>query len=288
MRVRHHAIGLMGNIVWLASYPKSGNTWLRAFLANLIANRAEPVPLDELRNYCDDESLPERYAVLAGKPASELDYAAVSALRHRVHGQIAAANPRTVFVKTHNPASYPEGDPIHNPHVTAAAIYVVRNPLDVVVSMTHHFGLGVDEAIDFLGHEQAGTPNERLFIGQWLGSWSTHVAGWTSQTFHQSLLLRYEDLLEKPAKAFGKVVRLVAPTADPARVERARKHADFRILARMETRDGFIERSDKAKSFFRSGRTGEWRLALNRHQVLRVIERHRVEMARLRYIPSGY
>ena len=46
----------MGNIVWLASYPKSGNTWMRAFLANLIANRQDPVPLGELRAYCDDES----------------------------------------------------------------------------------------------------------------------------------------------------------------------------------------------------------------------------------------
>jgi hypothetical protein len=278
----------MGNIVWLASYPKSGNTWMRAFLANLIANRADPVPLNELRTYCDDESLPERYAELAGRPASELDFGTIEGLRHQVHAMIAAAHPRSVFVKTHNPASYPEGDPIHNPLVTSAAIYVVRNPLDLVVSMTHHFGLSVDEAIDFLGHEKAGAPNDPLFIGQWLGSWSTHVAGWSDQTFHRTLVLRYEDLLEKPAKAFGKVVKLVAPTADAGRVERARKHADFRILAKLEARDGFIEQSDKAERFFRSGRAGVWREALTREQAMRVIDRHRPQMARYRYVPNGY
>lgn len=278
----------MGTIVWLASYPKSGNTWMRAFLANLVANRPDPVPLDELRRYCDDESLPERYAGLAGRPASELDFAAAAGLRHRVHAEIAAAHPRSIFVKTHNPAAYPEGDPIHNPHVTAAAIYIVRNPLDVAASVSRHFGLGLDEAIDFMGHEQAGTPNEDLFIGQWLGSWSTHVAGWTNQTFHRSLLLRYEDLLEKPAKAFGKVVKLVTATADPARVERARKHADFRVLAKMESRDGFIERSDKTDRFFRTGAAGGWRQALNREQVQRVIDRHRDEMKRLGYLPAGF
>ena len=278
----------MGNIVWLASYPKSGNTWLRAFLANLLANRIEPVPLAELRAYCDDESFPERYAELAGKPATTLDFEAVSGLRHQVHALIAAAHPRNVFAKTHNPALYPEGDPIHNPTVTAAAIYVVRNPLDVVVSMTHHFGLDIDAAIDFLGHEQAGAPNEALFIGQWLGSWSTHVAGWADQKFHRVLVLRYEDLLEKPAKAFGKVVKLVAPTADAGRVERARKHASFRTLAQMETRDGFIERSGHAERFFRSGRAGVWRDVLTREQALRVIDQHRVQMARFHYIPGGY
>ncbi len=278
----------MGNIVWLASYPKSGNTWLRAFLANLIANRAEPVPLAELRNYCDDESFPERYAELAGKPAATLDFAAVSGLRHQVHAQIAATHARSVFVKTHNPALYSEGDPIHNPTVTAAAIYVVRNPLDVVVSMAPHFGLSLDEAIDFLGHEQAGSPNENLFIGQWLGSWSAHVAGWADQTFHRALVLRYEDLLEKPAKTFGKVVKLVAPTADAQRVARARNHASFRTLAQMESRDGFIERSDKAERFFRSGRAGAWREALTKDQVQRVVDRHRVQMTRFHYIPGGY
>lgn len=278
----------MGNIVWLASYPKSGNTWLRAFLANLIADRAEPVPLNELRNYCDDESFPERYAEIAGKPASELDFGTVSQLRPQVHAAIAAAHPRSVFVKTHNPAVYPENDPVHNPEVTAAAICIVRNPLDVVVSMAPHFGLSIDEAIDFLGHEQAGSPNEDMFIGQWLGSWSTHVGGWAEQKFHRALLLRYEDLLDKPAKTFGKVAKLIAPTADAARVERARKHASFRSLAHLEQRDGFIERSDKAERFFRSGQSGAWRNVLTREQAMRIVTRHRAQMSRFHYIPGGY
>jgi hypothetical protein len=278
----------MGNIVWLASYPKSGNTWLRAFLANLIANRNEPVQLNDLRQFCDDESLPERYANLAGKPARELDFAAVSRLRPQVHSTIAAAHPRTVFVKTHNPAIYPEQDPVHNPAVTAAAIYVVRNPLDVVVSMAPHFGLSIDEAIEFMGHEDAGSPNEDHFIGQWLGSWSSHVAGWSEQKFHRVLFLRYEDMLDKPAKAFGKVAKLVAPTADAARVERARRHASFRTLAQLEQRDGFIECSHKTERFFRNGRTGTWREALTREQATRIVARHRQQMARFQYVPGGY
>ena len=278
----------MGNIVWLASYPKSGNTWLRAFLANLVADRAEPLAPNDLRHYCDDESLPERFAELAGRPVTELDFAAVEQLRHRAHAMIAASHPRSVFVKTHNPALHPEGDPVHNPQVTAAAIYVVRNPLDVVVSMAPHFGLSLDEAIDFLGHEQAGSASDALFVGQRIGSWSSHVAGWTGQSFHRVLVVRYEDMLEKPGKTFGKIVKLVAPTADPARVERAHRHAGFSVLARLERTHGFIEAARKNERFFRNGRAGVWREALSRDQALRVIEWHREQMGRLGYVPKGY
>ena len=71
----------MGNIVWLASYPKSGNTWLRAFLANLIANRVDPLRPDEIRDYTDAESRTDRYTELAGKPSTQLTIEEISALR---------------------------------------------------------------------------------------------------------------------------------------------------------------------------------------------------------------
>ena len=278
----------MGNIIWLASYPKSGNTWLRAFLANLIANRSTPIPLDELSRYCDDEALPERFGALAGKPSHTLGMDEISVLRPQVHARIAAANSDSVFVKTHNMAGSYEGQPLHNPDVSAAAIYVVRNPLDVVVSMTHHFGLPIDDAIAYLGNEGAATLNDERYVTQVLGSWSQHVASWADQAGPRLLVLRYEDLLEKPAKMFGKVANLVAPGIDRQRVDRAIRHAGFQSLSGMERRNGFVERSEHAGSFFRVGRAGQWRNALTRDQVQRVIADHREQMARFKYIPGGY
>ena len=278
----------MGNIIWLASYPKSGNTWLRAFLANLIANRSTPVPLNELSRYCDDEALPERFSELAGKPSSELDMDAISVLRPQVHARIAAAHSGSVFVKTHNMSGSFAGQPLHNPDVSAAAIYVVRNPLDVVVSMTHHFGLPIEEAIAYLGNAGAATLNDDRYVTQVLGSWSQHVAGWADQAGPRLLVLRYEDLLEKPAKMFGKVANLVAAGVDRQRVERAIGHAGFQSLSGMERRDGFVERSEHAGNFFRAGRANQWRNVLSREQVQRVIADHREQMARFKYVPGGY
>lgn len=278
----------MGRIVWLASYPKSGNTWLRAFLANLIADRPQPLPLAELPDYCEDEARADHYARLAGRPAEDLSVAELCALRPAVHELIAAAAPGTVLVKTHNLWGGFEGHPLHNPKVTAGGVYVVRNPLDVAVSMTHHFGLGVDEAIDFLGNEDTATASDHRWAGQVLGSWSSHVESWAGIEHPNFLTVRYEDLLEKPAKTFARIARLLG-VADRARIERAIGHASFQTLAGIERRDGFIEASEKTDArFFRVGRARQWPQALSREQVARIVDRHRAQMARFKYLPPGY
>ena len=278
----------MGNILWLASYPKSGNTWLRAFLANLVANRPTEVGLDELPRYGDLEARPDLFTQLAGRKSIELDFAQILALRPLVHAQLAAAATGTVFVKTHNMAGVHEGHPLHNPAVSAGAIYVVRNPLDVVISMSHHFGISLDEAIMYLGNDSAATENSDLFVTQFLGSWSRHVASWAALESARILVVRYEDLLEKPAKWFGKIARLVGLDADRGRIERAIKHASFASLASMERRDGFVEVPIKGKHFFRSGRANQWRDVLSREQVMRIVADHREQMARWHYLPVGY
>lgn len=278
----------MGNIVWLASYPKSGNTWVRAFLANLVANRAEPVPLNELARYAEDEANPELFSALAGRPSAELDIGAIAALRPQVHAAIAQRAQGTRFVKTHNMAGSFDGHPLHNWQVSAGAIYVVRNPLDVAVSMTHHFGLGLDEAIERLADENVATANDELFVSQILGSWSLHAKGWADMANERVLVLRYEDLLEKPLKAFTKVAKLVGLGQDRARIERAIRHAGFQSLAAMEKKHGFVEASGKGARFFRKGRVNEWREALTREQIQRVIAAQREQMQRFGYVPAGY
>ena len=278
----------MGNIVWLASYPKSGNTWLRAFLANLIANSADPVPLDQLSNYAEDEANPDLFSALAGQPSSSLEISEIAALRPAVHAAIAERSEGTRFVKTHNMAGSFNGHPLHNMQVTAGAIYVVRNPLDVAVSMTHHFGIDMDAAIERLGNESVATANDALFVSQILGSWSLHVQGWADIRHDRVLVVRYEDMIEKPAKTFLKIAKLVGAGQDRARVERAIKRADFHSLAAMEKQHGFVEASDTGARFFRKGRHNEWRTLLTRDQVQQVVSRHREQMRRFGYVPAGY
>lgn len=278
----------MGNIVWLASYPKSGNTWLRAFLANLVVNRSDAVPLNELSAYADDEANPDLFGEIAGVASAGLDIEAIAQLRPEVHALIAQRSQGTRFVKTHNMFGSFDGYPLHNMQVTAGALCVVRNPLDVAISMTHHFGIGLDDAIERLGNDDVATANDAQFVTQILGSWSRHVESWTGAGHERFLVLRYEDLLEKPNKAFLKVAKFVGIGGDRARVERAIAHARFSSLAGMEKSQGFVEASDKGTRFFRKGRSNEWRDVLSREQVGRVVANHRAQMQRFGYIPPGY
>ena len=278
----------MGNIVWLASYPKSGNTWLRAFLANLVVNGVDPVPLNELSRHAEDEANPDLFSALAGRPSSSLDIGEIAQLRPQVHAAIAQRAQGTRFVKTHNMAGRFDGHPLHNWSVSAGAVYVVRNPLDVAVSMTHHFGLGIDEAIERLANENVATGNDALFVSQILGSWSLHVKGWADMANQSVLVLRYEDLIDKPVKTFTKVARLVGLGQDRARIDRAVRHAGFQSLVSMEKKHGFVEAADKGVRFFRKGRINEWREVLSREQAVRVIDAHREQMQRFGYVPAGY
>ena len=278
----------MGNIVWLASYPKSGNTWLRAFLANLVANRADAVALNDLPRHAEDEASPELFSALAGQPSSELDIDTIAALRPQVHAAIAQRAQGTRFVKTHNMAGSFGGHALHNMQVTAGAIYVVRNPLDVAISMSHHFGINLDEAIERLGNANVATLNDAQFVTQIVGSWSLHVKSWADMANERVLVLRYEDLLEKPGKQFAKVARLVGIGQDRARIERAVKNAGFQTLAALEKKQGFIEAAGGGTRFFRKGRINEWREVLSRDQVTRVVSAHREQMVRFGYVPVGY
>ena len=277
----------MGNIVWLASYPKSGNTWLRAFLANLLYNEGKaPLDINELWKHFQAESKPDWYASYSGNvPPHELDTASACALRQQVHQEIALRAQGSVFVKSHNMHGEYLGHLLHNSAVTAGAIYIVRNPLDVVLSVADHFGLDIDGAIAFMSDELTGTPSNEENVAQVLGSWSSHVQGWSVPPHPSCLVLRYEDMLEKPVKAFGQVVNFLGLPGDPARLKRAIRQSSFEQLRKQEDRHGFLERSPTSKHFFRQGKQGGWRGKLSQEQVKAIVDRHGEQMRRFRYIP---
>ncbi|KAB7738511.1 sulfotransferase domain-containing protein [Parvibaculum sedimenti] len=278
----------MGALIWLASYPKSGNTWMRSFLHNLLRNPPKPVPLNELDEFCLGESASEWYRRRSAKPLEELTPIELAALRPLVHRDFTNAFPDSVFVKTHNFLGEWLGHPLHNMEVTAGAIYIVRNPLDVVLSMAPHFGLSIDEAIEALANEAASTALMANHVPEIHSSWSTHVRSWTQHPNPQLLVLRYEDMLDKPRRSFKQVVEFLGVKPTSERLERAIRFSSFKMLKAQEQREGFKERSSKAAAFFREGRKDQWREKLTPEQVRRVVSVHYEQMARFGYIPNDY
>lgn len=276
----------MGKIVWLASYPRSGNTWLRAFLHNLLRDPDQPYDINRLQDFTLIECDARWYRDLDPRPVVELGKEEVAALRSRAQLAMTRASPDSVFVKTHNALVQDRGHPLIDQSLTAGAIYVLRNPLDVVLSYSAHFGVTLDEAIEAMTH--SGTQsigNQENFVYEVFGSWSENVESWTARPSPGILVLRYEDMLATPDQAFGRVAAFLGLRPGADRLRRAIEHSSFEMLRRQEERRGFRERSLKAERFFREGRSGQWRDRLSPEQIDRLVAACRTQMERFGYWP---
>jgi hypothetical protein len=278
----------VAHLLWLASFPKSGNTWLRAFLANYLADAAEPVAIDRLPGFAFGDMRAEPYLKLAARREPSLSWAELNRLRPQVHRAIAASGPGIVFVKTHSALTVLDGVPTITPDVTFGAIHVVRNPLDVAVSFAEHYGLTLDQGVAALGFARLEIDPKPGHVRQFLSDWSSHARGWLQAPGLYRLTLRYEDLLADASAGFRRVLDfLKVKDADDARLQRAIRHSSFAELARQEAQGGFVERSKNAARFFHRGRAGGWREILSPAQVEGVVSRHRAMMAELGYLDEA-
>jgi hypothetical protein len=276
----------MGGIVWLASYPNSGNTWLRAFLHNLLLNPQRPVRPNELNRFALGTSNAYWYRKYIDKPGNEFTAQELAELRPRVQRDYTQAFPDSVFVKTHYPVAEDAGVPLISMQHTAGAIYVVRNPLDVCLSAADHYAMSIDETIEFMADVGRTVTGDAHAVREPISAWSEHVASWTGEPNPRLHVMRYEDMLARPDKTFAALARFLGLDPPRDRLRRAIKFSDFRTLRRLEAEFGFDERSNKAERFFRAGKSGEWRRALTADQVARIVERHRAQMARFGYLPE--
>jgi sulfotransferase family protein len=275
-------------ILWIASYPRSGNTWMRIFLYCLRRTmRGEPsggVRLADVRKQeRSDVALPD-YERLAGRRLEPMS-PVIARLRPKVQLELARANKGIVTVKTHNAFLSDRGHPMINPQASAGAVYLVRNPLDIAVSYAELRSQDIDLTIDQMA--KAGFAGWGKDTAYWAsGSWSENVRSWTEPPHPIVLVVRYEDMIAKPVDTFGSVARHIHLTPTPDQLQGAIDMASFSTLQSAEREQGFIERPEKARIFFREGRVGQWQERLTPEQVAGVVATHREMMQKFDYVPA--
>ena len=267
----------MRSIVWLASYPRSGNTWMRMLLTNYARNSEAPASINELvggwvanRREGFDDCL--------GLPSSDLTPDEILCHRPLLYELLAAELSRPAFVKVHDACQRTAGGALlFPPSVTLGAVYIVRNPLDVAVSYAHFLNWPIARAVAELGRPDAALSSSVRAIREFL-----------PQRLDQEELpvhvVRYEDLLAEHETSFEAVLRFAGLEVHAGRVARAVEHARFDRLRAQEERSGFAEKPPTARVFFRVGRPGQWREALSREQVRTLTTAHAPLMERFGYL----
>ena len=280
------------SIIWLASYPKSGNTWMRVFLTNYLRNGDEPSDINDLEKIgiASAHGLFGRYA---GIDTSELTADEIDTCRPDIYQLLAQDCDDTRFVKVHDAYTLlTDGRPLFPSESTQAAIYIVRNPLDVAVSMMYHMGdSDIDKTIARMANDQAkltaSVKQGNSQCRQKLLTWSGHVRSWldTQKTFPVHLV-RYEDMQCDPRNTFQQVITFSGLPLDDKRLEKAIEFSQFQTLHQQELANGFRERPSSKSLFFRHGQIGSWEKQLRPNQAQRIIADHSATMYRLGYLTS--
>ncbi len=284
---------------WLASYPKSGNTWMRILLANLLATDGGPIGINTIPrmsgNIAASRAMFDEFLLI---DSGLLTQDEIDSLRPRLHEELACGagtghgasdNPAVRFTKVHDAYTLTSrGEPLLAGAGGAdGAVLIVRDPRDVAPSLAHHHDMSIDEAIAFMATPQAVFPNNRrtTHLHQRLLAWHLHAASWLRQSDIPVHLVRYEDMLSDTPVVLRRVAAFAGLDATDEAVDRAVRFSRFAELQRQEHEEGFreIPLPLQHRVFFRRGDAGAWRDELTAEQVARIEAAQGPMMRRLGY-----
>lgn len=277
-------------IYWLASYPKSGNTWVRAFIANLKANHDTPADINELNTgaIASGRSWIEE---TLGFGIGELSQEEIDQLRPNVYRWCSQQAQTIEYHKIHDAfTQLSDGRDLVPIDATRGALYIIRNPLDVAISFAHHSNSSIDTAINNMSNPTFAFCNSRIKLcdqlQQRLLSWSDHVLSWVNAPQLKRLIVRYEDMITHPLRTFTDIANFLELSQNQCNIKNALEYCSFQILQAQEQINGFKEKTALSANFFRKGIVGDWQQSLSQTQIQRIINDHRQVMQRFGYVDT--
>ncbi len=254
-------------IIWIASYPKSGNTYIRSFLSAYYFTSDGKFNFDLLKNI---KQFPN--AEFFKGPVNSVDVASDNWLL----AQKEIKNDRKIkFLKTHNFLGAYDNKPFTTIEYTLGAVYIIRDPRNVITSVKNHWSFNYDEAYKFMTDTNNGTKSDLDDYSTYshLGTWAEHYKSWATTKNFRKLIIKYEDLENNKYETFRDVI--VFLNAISNRTERVNKQklknaidsTNFTVLKNLEQNKGFEEalysKSEKKfKSFFNLGFNNRWKKIL--------------------------
>ena len=276
-------------IIWLASYPKSGNTWLRMFLKSYFLKPGEKFGLENSRldnfkaqGFPDQEILDHlrvdynKFEEIVKNWETMQDYINL--------------NNKTNYVKTHNAMVTVGSYKFTTTRNTKGIIYIVRDPRDVLVSLSHHMGIDYEQTFEHLSSSlnfEYPLSGDKRYKKSLMGAWSDHYKSWKNFKSCKTLVVKYEDMVLDEYNTFKKIIKYLTEVDGAEYKEekliKALKQTQFDELQKMEKNEGFSEKG-KGELFFRKGKIGEWKKDLSVNLIKKIEKMFSKEMIELGYL----
>ena len=278
-------------ILWLASYPKSGNTLLRSFLSTYFFSKDGNFNFDLLRNI---KQYPNNKLFL--ELGVDISNRHEIAKNHLNAQKLINQNKKSFqFWKTHSSFVKMDGYSFTDLNNTLGVIYIVRDPRDVVISYSHHNNQTIEQTLKMINQNYILGAEIKDSIPVYLGSWSYNYNSWkVFKNINKYLLIKYEELVLNDEKYFEKILLFIKNISkmdfdiSEKKIKKVLEEIKFEKLKKLEKEKGFHEskKDDKGNTinFFRSGKTKQWKNNLDLKTKNMIEEVCQKEMEELGYI----
>ena len=282
--------------VWLASYPKSGNTLVRALLASYFFSKDGIFNFEVIKNI-------KQFPHIGIFQNLGIDITNENEIVKSYIKAQASINQkeRIQFLKTHSYLFNINNNPFTDLNNTLGAVYIVRDPRNVVTSYAHHNSISIKETADRMinsihygGNLESEHVSDRTKV--YLGSWKSNYNSWKSfKSPGKYLLIKYEDLVNKKEEKLLEILKFIHKlkninfSVDKKKLKNVIESTEFENMKNLEKKEGFIESKIDPKTgqkipFFNLGAKNIWKNILEDEVREKIENSFKEEMKELGYL----
>jgi len=284
-------------IIWIASYPKSGNTWIRSLLSSYLYSSDGEFTFDLLENIKQFSS-----KNFSSELNNKKNYQSRISEDWIPSQKIINRDKKLHLLKTHNAMCSINGNKFTDPLNTSAVLYIVRDPRNLITSLTHHYELTLSESFNFLSNDRKiifpNNPNTKKEDKNhndfnFISSWNGHYNSWKNINFCPVKIIKYEDFLVNTEEIFISILEFLKKfykfNIDSKKVKKALLTTSFDSLKSMEATKGFNEsiismKNKKKIRFFNLEKNNNWKKLLDSTMAKDIENKFKKTMTELNYL----